>query len=136
MKTFKTRSSAMRRVNESTTDNTYSSSTVFISSPITTPLPPPIYILILDKINYNCIEDRLDFGTICRGTIFAAYFFYLSQNIDILLNKSAFTSDKFDNYNNVIAIFILDKLYTVEYKGRLGNLYIKYTITCLYIDAI
>ena len=64
------------------------------------------------------------------GTGSAAYFYYLSQNIDINFNKSAFTSDNFDNYKDVIAIFILDKLYTVEYKG-ISDLYITYTINGL-----
>ena len=129
MKTFKTRSSAMRRVNESTTDNTYNSSIVSInSSPSSSSSSSSSssYILFLDKITYNCIED----GTICMGTGSAAYFYYLSQNIDINFNKIAFTSDNFYNYKDVIAIFILDKLYTVEYKG-ISDLYITYTINGL-----
>lgn len=116
MKTFKTRSSVMRRVNESTTN---SSSTVSMSSPI---------ILFLDIITYGCIEDTIDgYSTMCRYTASAAYFSYPSQNIDILFDKNAFPSD-FDNYKNVIAIFILDKPFTVKYKEIISNIYIKYTI--------
>lgn len=129
MKTFKTRSSAMNRAVVESMDNYGSHNVSISSSPSSSSSSSSSrYILFLDKIDYNCIEDPFNYGTICRGTIFAAYFFYLSQNIDIFLNKSAFTSDNLDKLDNVIAIFILDKLYTVEYKGRLGNLYIKYTI--------
>jgi hypothetical protein len=133
MKTFKTRSSVMNRVVVESMNN-YGSYTVSVISPPSPPsLPSSSYILFLDKINYDCIEDRLGYGTgtYCRYTSSAAYFSYLSQNIDILFNKSAFTSDdldKFGNYNNIIAIFMLDKLYTVEYKEIISNMYIKYTI--------
>ena len=114
MKTFKTRSSVMRRVNESTTD---SSSTVSMSSPI---------ILFLDIITYGCIEDTIDgYSTMCRYTVSAAYFSYLSQNIDILLNKSELSN--FNEYNNVILIYILNRFYKVKYINS-DNYYIKYTI--------
>ncbi len=122
MKTFKTRSSVMRDVVKSM-DN-YGSYTVSVISPPSP--PPPSYILFLDKINYDCIEDSIGPYTYCRYTSSAAYFYYLSQNIDILFNKSAF--DNFGNYNNIIVIFILDKLYTVKHKEIINNMYIKYTI--------
>ena len=114
MKTFKTRSSVMRRVNESTTN---SSSTVSMSSPI---------ILFLDIITYDCIEDTIDgYSTMCRYTVSAAYFSYLLQNIDILLNKSELSN--FNEYNNVILIYILNRFYKVKYINS-DNYYIKYTI--------
>ena len=116
MKTFKTRSSVMRRVNESTTN---SSSTVSMSSPI---------ILFLDIITYDCIEDTIDgYSTMCRYTVSAAYFSYLLQNIDILLNKSELSN--FNEYNNVILIYILDRFYKVKYNEiNSDNYYITYTI--------
>ena len=80
-----------------------------------------------------------------RDTISVAYFSYdydYMQSIDILINKSKFTSDDLDKIANIISIFILGKLYTVKYIKIIGNVYIKYTInepkdTVLdYLDSI
>ena len=133
MKTSKTRSSVMNRVVVGSMNN-YGSYTVSAISPPSPPsLPPSNYILFLDKIKYDCIEDDLRLGdgtvTYCRYTSSAAYFSYsyLSQNIDIRFNKSD-DLVKFGNYNNVIAIVIFDKVYTVKYKGMISDIYLNYTI--------
>jgi hypothetical protein len=119
MKTFKTRSGAMKRDNAIRIDT--GSCIVSIST-------PPNYILFLDEINYACQEDA---NGICLGTASVAYFSYDSgqmQNIYILFSKSSFTSNDLDKIGNIISIFILGKLYTVKYKGIISNIYIKYTI--------
>ena len=91
------------------------------------PSTPSIYVLYLDRFSddYVCIEDTLDFGTICRNTVSAAYFAYTKDKIDIYLNKRELGN--FKEYNNVILIYILDRFYKVKYNNS-DIYYIIYTI--------
>ena len=114
MKTFKTRSGAMKRDNAAGNDP--GSCIVSISTP-----PPYLLLLNIKKID-NCIQDA---NGICSGTASVAYLDFDNPfDVDIVFSKSSFTSNDLDNignnignYNNIKSINVLNKVeYSVTYK--------------------
>ena len=146
MKTFKTRSSAMRRAFSESADIESVDNYGSFNFSINLISPPPYLLLNINKID-KCIEDDLD---ICLGTASVAYLDFDFDNpfdVDIFFSKSSFTSNdlgKIGNYNNITAINVLNEVkYSVTYKETITNnivssnttglpseddMYIKYTI--------
>jgi hypothetical protein len=136
MKTFKTRSGAMKRDNA--IGNDAGSCIVSIST------PPPYLLLNIKKID-NCIQDA---NGICSGTASVAHLdIYNPFDVDIVVYKMSFTSNDLNNignYKNIKKINVLNEVkYSVTYKGTITNnivslntsglpsendIYIKYTI--------
>ena len=142
MKTFKTRSGRLRRVNKSTDINNPSTITTLAS----TSSSSPTYILNFEKIN-NCdrfYSPEVNLPGVCEGAVSTGYFEYLSgpnsDNSDIYYNISnnvtlnnIINMKEYGNYDNIKQMSILNEIaYSIEYDSNKTALmngdYISYKI--------
>lgn len=142
MKTFKTRSGAMKSVNKSMTPMDYitSYSVVNILSS-----PPPSYTLYLEKIN-NCDTyyppDYLHLSGLCYSAGSIGYFEFRDSDPCISISPTSLRKDLeyFNDYKKITKINILDEItYSITYNPKTDSIdsyWIIYTINDETIDTV